>query len=373
MFRGIERVWQGDRESLGLVLLPQSLEHDCGDHVFPPALLDACLQAVIPADGDFDHRNGGLYLPHEIEAVRLFRRPGRRVWVHARLLEKTPRRSRSDVDIYNEDGQLAVRLRELRSHRVAGGREDSLDELLYAYQWRIQPRPNVEIARQPGRWLILADEAGVGSRLEDELRARGDACVIARVGSSFRDCGHGDYRVDPSRPEDMVRLIQAVSGPDQSPCQGIVHLWNLDTAATAGLSTDGLKAAQERGLLSIVWLVQAWDRVASDRTVRLFLVTRGAQSVADRPEPAAIAQSPTIGLGRVIAGECPRVRCRLVDLDPAAVDAGVGSLVDEVFSADDEDEVAVRGLERYVHRYLPARVCRMRVNEARPSPAHPSA
>ena len=27
MFRGIERVWQGDRESLGLVVLPDALEH----------------------------------------------------------------------------------------------------------------------------------------------------------------------------------------------------------------------------------------------------------------------------------------------------------------------------------------------------------
>ena len=105
MFRGIGRVWQGDRESLGEIVLPEALEPDVDEYLFHPALLDACLQAVIPADGDFDRRNGGLYLPHEIESVRLLRRPGRRVWVHARLLEKTPRRSVSDVDIYDEDGR----------------------------------------------------------------------------------------------------------------------------------------------------------------------------------------------------------------------------------------------------------------------------
>ena len=90
-------------------------------------------------------------------AVRLFRRPGRRVWVHARLLEKTPRRSVSDVDIYNEDGRLAARVRGLRSHRVAGGREESLDDLLYAYQWRPQPRSEADIAAGTGQ---LADLRG---------------------------------------------------------------------------------------------------------------------------------------------------------------------------------------------------------------------
>ncbi len=103
-----------------------------------------------------------------------------------------------------------------------------------------------------------------------------------------------------------------------------------------------------------MWLVQAWDRVAADQSARLFLVTRGAQSVGDRPEPAAIAQAPALGLGRVIAGEYPRLRCRLVDLDPGADDGGVGSLVEEIQAADDEDEVAWRDGKRYVHRYLPA-------------------
>ena len=354
MFRGIERVWQGERESLGLVVLPGALEEDSDEYLFQPALLDACLQAVIPADGDFDQRNGGLYLPHEIEAVRLFRRPGDRVWVHARLLEKTPHRSVSDVDIYNEDGQPAARVRGLRSHRVAGGREESLDDLLYAYQWRPLPRSEADIAPEPGSWLVFADNGGIGARLAQELRARGDACTTVHVGSTFEDCGEGHYRINPGQPEDVVRLIQAVVGPDQLPCRGVVHLWNLDAPPPDGLSAAALHSAEARGLLSVVWLVQAWDRVAPNQSSRLFLVTRGAQSLSDRPEPVAIAQAPAIGLGRVIAGEYPRLRCKLVDLDPGADDGGVGSLFDELHSADDEDEVALRGPERYVHRYLPA-------------------
>ncbi len=107
-----------------------------------PALLDACLQAVIPADGDFDQRNGGLYLPHEIEAVRLFRRPGHRVWVHARLLEKTPHRSVSDVDIYDEDGAA----------RGAGARPAQPSR---------RGRPG-GVARRPALCLSVAPPAAIG-------------------------------------------------------------------------------------------------------------------------------------------------------------------------------------------------------------------
>ncbi len=43
-----------------------------------------------------------------------------------------------------------------------------------------------------------------------------------------------------------------------------------------------------------------------------------------------------------------------MDLDPAADRCGADSLLEEILSADEEDEVAWRGPDRYVHRYLPA-------------------
>ena len=348
-------VWQGDRESLGLVLVPDVLELDSDEYVFPPALLDACLQVVVAADANFDQRNGGLYLPHEIEAVRLFRRPGHRVWVHARLLEKTPHRSVSDVDIYNEDGQLAARVRGLRSHRVAGGRDESLDDLLYAYQWRPQPRSEADFPPELQSWLIFADNGGSARGSRDELSARGDVCTVVYAGSTFEDCGQGNYRINPDRPEDVLRLLQAIVGSGHVPCRGVVHLWNLDAPPPDELSAAALQAAQGPGLLSVVWLVQAWDRLAPDRSARLLLVTRGAQSVggptrASRRSP----RPPRSGWGGSLPANTRRLRCKLVDLDPGADDGGARSLLEEIQSADEEDEVAWRGPERYVHRFLPA-------------------
>ena len=68
----------------------------------------------------------------------------------------------------------------------------------------------------------------------------------------------------------------------------------------------------------------------------------------------AVAQAPAIGLGRVIVSECPRLHTRLIDVDPLAIDGGMDSLIQEIHCADDEDEVAWRGTERYVRRYVTA-------------------
>jgi acyl transferase domain-containing protein/aryl carrier-like protein len=354
MFRGIERAWQGDQESLGLVVLPDALAADSRDYVLLPALLDACLQAVIPADSFFNERPRGLYLPHEIASVRVFRRPGHRVWAHTHLREKSGHDSVADVDIYNEDGRPVARVRGLRSQRVAGGREESLDDFFYAYQWRAQPRPEADCPPDQGSWLIFADNGGLGARLAERLRGRGDACALVYARSTFENGDLGEYWIEPARPEDTLQLIETVVRPDQLPCRGIVHLWNLDAPHSDTMSAGTLRDAQGPGLLSLVWLIQAWERAVPDQSARLFLVTRGAQSIADGPEPLAIAQAPAVGLGRVIAGEYPRLRSKLVDLDPADEDGGATSLFEEIQAVDEEDEVAWRGQERYVHRYLPA-------------------
>src|SRR5207253_2233141 len=133
--------------------------------------------------------------------------------------------------------------------------------------------------------------------------------------------------------DDLSALVRAHAAS----CRGVVHLWALDAPA-GEFHTADLAAAQDTTLLSTTQLVQAWE-AAGGPVVPLVLVTRGARSA--RNEPAAVAQAPLIGLGRVIVNEYPGLRCKLVDLDPAS--DPVEPLFAELFAADDEDEIAWRG------------------------------
>ena len=297
-FMGIERVWQGDRESLGLVVLADGLLQESEGYLFPPALLDACLQVIAAADGEFAEHQGALYLPHDIAAVRLFRRPGRRVWVHTRLLEKSQESSAADVDIYCEDGRLAATVRGLRGHRVAGGRKDSINDLFYAYEWQRQAQVESDRPQERTRWLIFTDSGGTGTRLARELRARGDDCTLVHLDSDFERRREGEYRINPDRPEDMILLIQATVAAERASRWGVVHLGNLDAPPPYALSATENGAGTLAGVMSIVWLVQAIERAAPEIFAQLFLVTRARSrslAVASRWPSRRRRQSGWVG------------------------------------------------------------------------------
>jgi acyl transferase domain-containing protein len=368
LYRGIERAWQGEREALGLVVLPEGLAGEAADFLFHPALLDACFQVAIPANAEFDTVVGGLYLPIEIEQVRLYRRPGRQVWSHARLDLTTAKTSVASFDIYDEQGGLVAEIRGLRTQRVSGADAESrLDDLAYAFEWQprslaapqdVQSPSEARPQEMAGPWLILADRGGLGAALNTHHSPLTTHQTIgAALADRLREAGE-DVILAPASldPADLDDLLRRLNAPDRPPIRGIVHLGSLDAPRAEGLLTPDLERSQDGPLLGVLHLVQAWDRADSDRSSRLILMTRGAQPCGDMPGPVAVAQAPVIGLGRVIISEYPRLRCKLVDLDPSTEDGGLEPILDEIRAQDDEDEIALRSSGRFVRRIMPTPV-----------------
>jgi NADPH:quinone reductase-like Zn-dependent oxidoreductase len=340
-FQGIEQGWQGESEALGMIASPSRPRSE-GGYLFHPALLDACFQVAVSADRSFPADENCLYLPVNAEQIRVWRPAANRLWSHARLREKNATWSVADIDIYDDSDSLVAQVRGLRSRRVAGDAENSLD-LLYAYQWQTADLPTTEGKSEPGTWLIFTDRSGVGKQLAEKFRAEGDQCILVYPAQETSEV---------FKTSDVCRLLQDVPS-----WKGLIHLWNLDSPPPEALTALNLDTAQDDGLLSILNLVQGWDKACGDPAAPLFLVTRGAQSVSSDTELVAVAQSPVIGLGRVIISEYPRLRCKLIDLDPAEEisevlkTSEVCRLVHELTVADDEDEIAFRGPNRFVHRY----------------------
>ncbi len=200
----------------------------------------------------------------------------------------------------------------------------------------------------PGRWLIFADRAGLGGKLADRLRSRGEHCVLVSAGERFEPPEGDASRLDPRRREDFERLLREGDG---MPWRGIVHLWALDVPAAELAHADGLGDAGGLGCGSVLHLVQALAGAGGARSEGLWIVTRGAQPVASEPS-VAVAQAPVWGLGKVIALEHPELRCVRVDLDPSEGADEVQLLLDEVTAPDREDQVAFRGDARRVARLV---------------------
>ncbi len=76
-FQGIQRLWGGRGEAIGQIQAPEAVLGQAGNYQAHPALLDACLQVIFGIlledsgpRSSLDRR--GVYLPVEIEQVRVF-------------------------------------------------------------------------------------------------------------------------------------------------------------------------------------------------------------------------------------------------------------------------------------------------------------
>ncbi|MBR8840092.1 MAG: alcohol dehydrogenase catalytic domain-containing protein [Stigonema ocellatum SAG 48.90 = DSM 106950] len=227
-------------------------------------------------------------------------------------------------------------------------------ELANEVAWRVQPLEvgsgeGVEVVSQPPipSWLIFADEGGVGLKLAKVLKERGDRTLIVSAGGVYKQLESEHFQINPSQPEEFVRLLDEGLGGDA--VGRVVYLWGLDqlTSHTEGESV----ASAVNTCGSVLHLVQALaNKARKNSSPRLWLVTKGAQSVGVNNLPLQVQQSPLWGLGRVIALEHPELRCVRLDLDPLGDDES--SLVDEVLAEGQEDQVGYREGVRYVARLV---------------------
>jgi acyl transferase domain-containing protein len=215
---------------------------------------------------------------------------------------------------------------------------------------RVEPkaRPAADTP-PPGAWLIFADRGGKGEELAEELCSRGDSAVVVRRSQVYRRIDRFQFEISPYQPEDMGRVLQETRSEHRF--RGVVHLWGLDAPtmdeATPGLLDDFMVS----GGFSLIRWVQTVSKLGDAELPRLWIVTRGAQSVGTRAEETSVAQGSLWGLGRVIAYESPKLRATMVDLSSSGTAVEIRSLCDELRMDAEADEVALRGGARYVHRF----------------------
>jgi len=111
-FRGLVRAHVGDGEALGEVEAPEGLADESGPYAFHPALFDACAQTLVMTSPE---RRG--FMPVKIGSTRVFRRPPRVLWSHARMSSLGAGAGEGslygDVRVYDEDGAPVAELRDI--------------------------------------------------------------------------------------------------------------------------------------------------------------------------------------------------------------------------------------------------------------------
>jgi acyl transferase domain-containing protein/NADPH:quinone reductase-like Zn-dependent oxidoreductase/acyl carrier protein len=309
-------------------------------------LLEAGMQVMLamlpPISGD-----EAVYLPLGAVEIQFHRPLAAALWVRVSNVQFDASGAvcTGDIEILADDGTVVGRVRGYclkRIHRetlLTKGRESS--DWSYEVAWHPSPVAAAADAG-PGSWVVLADAAGLGDRVIEALRTRGDQVLAVPS-------------LERGKPDDaeLKRAIAAL-GTTSLPLRGVVNLWPLD----ASLSKDGdLAGALERACGGSIFVASAVAGVVP--APRVLLVTRGGQPVlGSRVE---LAQTPASGLLRVLAQEHPELTCTSLDLDPDAPEQDLPSVLGAALQPDAERQIAFRGKQRYVGRLVRSSASRRRI------------
>ncbi len=200
-----------------------------------------------------------------------------------------------------------------------------------------------------GEWLMFVDRQGLGESLANELEKQGGKVTRVYAGEAFAKNAPDSYVVSPRSAQDFIDLLNDLLS---RPALRVLHLWNLDQPGNEGLTASQLREAHDLGCLSVMHLYQAWGKtLRSNSAIHVF--TRFAQSVrSEAPlEEISLAQTNVWGICRVLFNEYSKLRLRIMDLgEPCPKE--VESILAELRSNAEEDEIALRGDARYVNRFL---------------------
>jgi NAD(P)-dependent dehydrogenase (short-subunit alcohol dehydrogenase family)/acyl carrier protein len=202
------------------------------------------------------------------------------------------------------------------------------------------------------RVIVFGDRGGVGRDVAARLeRDPSIECVTVSPAApstdGCRQVGDRDWIVDPARPADVADLVERVAA--DAPLAGVVYTHALDVAQATAADSGDVSAATAPAWQGVLHLAPALVRLRQATSPRVWLVTRGAQSVAGEALPG-LGQSPLWGLGVTLAVEHPDLATTLVDVDPDGDADVAAAIAEELRSGSAERRVAWRGSTRYAAR-----------------------
>jgi len=346
-FQGVRELWldpSGGRV-LARIQGHADLQDNAHQNRLHPTLFDAALQSTLTtltARGDFE-----LYIPTGIDELQLYQPPANAFWCYGGLQRTSPGTVEGEIVLFDDAGNVLAQARGVRAKALTRHDRDDLkllDQWLYAWAWR--PEPLQVRSPEAGRWLAFVHGDVSSNTLMQSVAAAGAGEIVqVRPGTAFRQHSREHFTARTHSKADLAQLLTAVG---KSNITGIVYCWGIGTPADSNSLLAG-----DTWALPLVHLLQTLHEESRPTPVPLIVVTRGVQSAPTDETVDSIdglMQAPLLGLARVAVNEYADIRVRTVDIDADA--ATLGSLAAEIVSAGREDEIALRGGQRFVHRMV---------------------
>ena len=207
----------------------------------------------------------------------------------------------------------------------------------------------------PANFLIFVDRCGLAVKLARRLEEN-HAVVSVEAGEEFSRLGPRRYAINPRRPSDYDKLIEALLAQDQVP-QRIVHLWSVTPEKESLEATDLFEDCVTHGFYSLLFLLQAAGRQTLHGGLQIDVISNHMHEV--NGEEQVFPEKVTIlGPVRVIAQEYPNVICRSIDIDwsERRTDRAIDQLLLELSTPATDQVVAYRGNHRWTQSFEAVRM-----------------
>ncbi|HEX9921541.1 MAG TPA: SDR family NAD(P)-dependent oxidoreductase, partial [Anaerolineae bacterium] len=369
------QLWQGENQAVGQIQLPEQFFSDADDYRLHPLLWDTALQvlgaAFLPADPNDWVTSTRFYIPVGCQRVIWFGQhppaADDKLWCQAQISASSQDMLHGDVHFLTPDGSPVAAIEGLQlksvSRRYFAARQIVKQDWFYEVEWQPKPFDGVEetttfadrLAPQAAlvaqankqvaneRWLILADNSGLGQDLAALLQASGSTPLLVSLGKDFTQVDTHTFKISNSKA-DFERLFATFPDIDR-----VVHLWSLDAPPVEALTPELLETTNNPAWISTLHLSQVMANLAAPPS--LWLITRGANAVSGS-DLTGLAQAPLWGLGKTIALEHPKIWGGLLDLAPLAEAHEAVRLLAEMSRPNREDQLAFRAGNRFAARLV---------------------
>jgi myxalamid-type polyketide synthase MxaB len=350
-FRWIDQVWLGEGEILSQMKVPETVL-DVLKYQIHPALIDSCFQSLAAFNFGLSGDESETFVPFSIDKFTFYKRPENgRLWCYARRLKDGASESKllkTEIQLFDQTGELVAQVDDFKARKANPKAllmtlDSDLSDWFYEINWQAQPLTKTSKSPEniSGKWLVFALTDELVESVGRNLQQKGEDYIWVSPGSEYRQLDAQHYQINPTIAEQFPQLLQ-----DNSEIKGVLHLWGIN-------EVEDLQIAQQLGCATGLHLLQALIEARLTDVIPMWLVTQGTQSVLDEAEVVEPQQGSLWGLGRVISLEHPELRCGRIDLDPTSqISEVIPSLVDEMFSDSNEDQIAIRKGVRYVARLV---------------------
>lgn len=234
-------------------------------------------------------------------------------------------------------------------------RKPDMADWFYAPSWSrspLLPHPGAQSTHQ-SPWLLLIDNAGLGSALAQRLIQAGENVVTVEAAAEFAVIGEHNYQLNPAQPQDYETLLTALDTAGLHPRQ-IVHFWNVLPAEPT--MTPAFPQAADLPFNSLLFLAQAIGKRLSAVPLSLTVISNEMQEVTGTEQLSPV-RALCLGPVRIIPLEHPHITCRSVDVQFFPGQGADRHLLDflwlELTTKSNDQVVAYRGLHRWVETFSP--------------------